>query len=142
MLLWVTTAWYAASVPAAPAMNRNHLYQTLIRAGRAEKVDPGIPDGFEDRVLKALDRIQPDDSLRVWVSVLSKAAFSSAGVAVTVCLGALFLTVEDGRLRVLQDTLTAVRAWSGTDSSNPTGNAAGDEIATVLIEDLEEGESW
>jgi hypothetical protein len=119
-------------------MNRNTLYQSLIRAGRAEKVESGVPDGFEERVLAALNRVHRDDSLRIWVSILSKAAFSSAGVAIAVCVAALFLTVEDGRVRFLRNPVSAIPSSNGTDSSN----AAGDEIATVLIQDLEEGEPW
>jgi hypothetical protein len=119
-------------------MNRNALYQTLIRAGRTEKVESVIPDGFEERVLAALNRIQPDDSLRIWVSILSKAAFSSAGIAMAVCVAALFLTVEDGRLQLLRNPVAEIPSSNGTDSSNPVG----DEIASVLIQDLEEGEPW
>lgn len=119
-------------------MNRNTLYQTLIRAGRAEKVESDVPVGFESRVLNALERVQPDDSLREWASVLWKAAFSSAGFAVTVCLTAVFLSFDDARPWMSPGSVTAVRGMVGTESSN----GAGDEIATVLIEDLEEGESW
>jgi len=119
-------------------MNRNTLYQTLIRAGRAEQVESDVPIAFEARVLDALERVQPDDSLREWASVLWKAAFSSAGLAVTVFLAAVFLSLDDARPWLPPSSVAAVRGVIGTESSN----GPGDEIATVLIDDLEEGESW
>jgi len=117
-------------------MNRNMLYQTLIRAARTEKVEQGVPFGFEARVLEAIHRVELDPVLRRWASVLWKAAFSSAGVAVAVCLAAMLFLAEDERPRVARDSGSALGSLS-----EPI-NGDGDEIASVLIADLEEGEFW
>lgn len=53
-------------------MNRNILYQTLVRAARTEKVEQGVPPGFEARVLAAIHRVEPNESLRRWASVFGK----------------------------------------------------------------------
>ena len=53
-------------------MNRNILYQTLIRAARTDKVGQGVPPGFEARVLSAIHRVEPNESLRRWASVFGK----------------------------------------------------------------------
>jgi hypothetical protein len=113
-------------------MNRNTLHQTLIRAARAEKVAQGVPPGFEERVMAAIHRIEPDESLRRWASILWKAAFSSAGFAAAVCVAAMVFLAEEERPRVVRDL----------GSLSETINGDGDEIASVLIADLEEGESW
>jgi hypothetical protein len=113
-------------------MNRNFLYQTLIRAARTEKVELGVPPGFEERVLAALHRVEPDESLRWWASILWKAAFSSTGFAAAVCVAAMVFMAEEERP-------LAVR---GLGSVSEAINGDGDEIASVLIADLEEEESW
>jgi hypothetical protein len=121
-------------------MNRNMLYQTLIRAARTEKVENGIPSGFDARVLEAIQKIEPDETLsqlRHSASVLWKAAFSCAGVAAVVCLTAVvFVIQEDGsqeyRPGGARDLGPVTEVFIG----------AGDEIASVLIEDLEAGDLW
>ena len=113
-------------------MNRNILYQTLIRAARTDKVEQAVPPGFEARVLSAIHRVEPNESLRRWASVFWKAAFSTTGFAAAVCLVAMILFVEEERPRAVRELGSAAEAIHG----------AGDEIASVLIEDLEEGESW
>ena len=117
-------------------MNRNMLYQTLIRAARIEKVEQGVPLGFEARVLTAIHRVEPDLALRRWASVLWKAAFSSAGVAAAVCMGAMVYLAQEEGPRVVRDSGAALGSLS------EAINGDGDEIASVLIADLEEGESW
>jgi hypothetical protein len=117
-------------------MNRDMLYQTLIRAARTERVEQGVPMGFEARVLEAIHRVELDPVLRRWASVLWKAAFSSAGVAAAVCLAAMLFLAEDERPRVARDSGSALGSLS-----EPI-NGDGDEIASVLIADLEEGEFW
>jgi hypothetical protein len=113
-------------------MNRNILYQTLIRAARTDKVEQGVPPGFEARVLSAIHRVEPNESLRRWASVFWKAAFSTTGFAAAVCSVAMILFVEEERPRTVRELGSVAEAMHG----------AGDEIALVLIEDLEEGESW
>jgi hypothetical protein len=113
-------------------MNRNMLHQTLIRAARTERVHDGVPSGFEARVMAAVRRIEPEESLRHWASVLGKAAFSSAAVAAVVCLMAMIVGHGNGGPGVARDPGSAVESIHG----------AGDEIAGVLIEGLESGESW
>ena len=113
-------------------MNRNILYQTLIRAARTDKVEQEVPPGFEARVLSAIHRVEPNESLRRWASVFWKAAFSTTGFAAAVCLVAMILFVEEERPRAVRELGSVAEAIHG----------AGDEIASVLIEDLEEGESW
>jgi hypothetical protein len=121
-------------------MNRNMLYQTLIRAARTEKVENGVPSGFDSRVLEAIQKIEPDETLsqlRHSAAVLWKAAFSCAGVAVVVCLTAVVFVVQEDRSqerrsRGLLDLAPVNEVFSG----------AGDEIASVLIEDLEAGDLW
>lgn len=113
-------------------MNRNFLYQTLIRAARTEKVEQGIPCGFDARVLAAIHRVGPDESLRRWASILWKAAFSSAGFAAAVCVAAMVFLTEEERPGAVRDLASLSEAVNGD----------GDEIASVLIADLEEGESW
>jgi hypothetical protein len=128
----VTASYHKASSRALPSMNRNTLHQTLIRAARTEKVAQGVPPGFEARVMAAIHRIEPDESLRRWASILWKAAFSSAGFAAAVCVAAMVFLAEEERPRVGRDL----------GSLSETINGDGDEIASVLIADLEEGESW
>ncbi len=113
-------------------MNRNMLYQILIRAARTERVQDGVPPGFEARVMAAVRRIEPEESLRHWASVLGKAAFSSAAVAAVVCLMALRFSRDDEDPSVARDPGSAAELIHG----------AGDEIAGVLIEGLESGDSW
>ena len=128
----VTRSSPPTSATELPSMNRNILYQTLIRAARTEKVEQGVPPGFEARVLSAIHRVEPNESLRRWASVFWKAAFSTTGFAAAVCLVAMILFVEEERPRAVRELGSAAEAIHG----------AGDEIASVLIEDLEEGESW
>ena len=128
----VTRSSPPTSATELPSMNRNILYQTLIRAARTEKVEQGVPPGFEARVLSAIHRVEPNESLRRWASVFWKAAFSTTGFAAAVCLVAMILFVEEERPRAVRELGSAAEAING----------AGDEIASVLIEDLEEGESW
>lgn len=66
----VTQFQRSASATELPSMNRNILYQTLIRAARTEKVEQAVPPGFEARVLSAIHRVEPNESLRRWASVL------------------------------------------------------------------------
>lgn len=128
----VTGTRFKASTHQLPSMNRNILYQTLIRAARTDKVEQGIPPGFEARVLAAIHRVEPDESLRRWASILWKAAFSSAGFAAAVCVAAMVFLSEEEHPRAVRDL----------GSLSESINGDGDEIASVLIADLEEGESW
>jgi len=63
---------------------------------------------------------------------LGKAALSSAALAAVVCLMALLFSRDDEGPGVARDPGSAAELIHG----------AGDEIAGVLIEGLESGESW
>lgn len=121
-------------------MNRNMLYQTLIRAARAEKVECEVPFGFKVKVLESVRGLSSDPTMCLWrcsAAVLWKAAYSSAGVAVAVCLTALVFGVDENRSPGPR-SLPAEESVVVADVS--TG--AGDEIAGVLIEDLEPGDPF
>lgn len=112
-------------------MNTDRLRQTLIRAARCERLPGGVPEGFEDRVMRAVHLRRPDDALESWASGLWRAAVSSAGFATVVGAVALawVLMADPGMGRASHPVLR---------SEGPQG--AGDEVAWVLIEDLEAGD--
>lgn len=112
-------------------MNSDRLRRTLIQAARCERLPGGVPEGFEDRVMRVIRLRRPDDALESWAVGLWRAAVSSAGFATVVGVVGLVwvLTVDPGIGRASHPVFR---------SEGPQG--AGDEVAWVLIEDLEAGD--
>ena len=112
-------------------MSGNRLHQILIRAARSESIDSGVPEGFEERVMRAVRAVRIDDPLDSWASGLGRAALSSAGFAAGVGLIAIILAfTDDGSIGPSWGVGFRSDHWPG----------AGDEIARVLIDDLESGD--
>lgn len=112
-------------------MNSDRLRRTLIRAARLERPPGGVPEGFEDRVIRAIHLRRPDDALESWATGLWRAAVSSAGFATVVGAAGLLwvLMVDPGTSRASHPVLRSEGS-----------QGAGDEVAWVLIEDLEAGD--
>jgi len=105
-------------------MDSDRLQRTLLRAARAASIPPGVPEGFEERVLRAIRRARRDETLEAWASGLWRAAISSAGVAGL--MGGVALS-----LAVLGETVPG-----GDADRVPAAMAEESAIEDLLIEDL------
>ena len=117
-------------------MNGEGLQEILIRAARSESVEASVPEGFEERVMRAIRTVRTDDPLETWAVGLGRAALSSASFAALVGVAALVLVFTEERT-----TGRPGFGWGRTEA----WNGGGDEIAQswiddTLINDFESGD--
>jgi len=110
-------------------MDSERLLQTLLRAARFGPAPAGdAPEGFDERVMRAVRRGRRDQALEAWASGLWRAALSSAGIAGLMGGAAMFLAV-----------LGDAAAFPDRDDS-PGMMADESSIDELLIHDLESGD--
>ena len=110
-------------------MDSERLLQTLLRAARSGPAPAGdAPEGFDERVMRAVRRGRRDQALEAWASGLWGAALSSAGIAGLMGGAAMFLAV-----------LGDAAAFPDRDDS-PGMMADESSIDELLIHDLESGD--
>lgn len=112
-------------------MNSDGLQEILIRAARSESIEAAVPEGFAERVMRAVRAVQSEDPLECWACGLWRAALSSAGFAAVVGAAAVVLVFLEDRTGGLPGS------WG---FRGDAWNGGGDEIAQSLIDDLESGD--